>query len=107
VHGGDYSHPVVISKEEYHHIAMLSDLAPLYASSVLLLLTTSLYLVPVDTTVLPCQSSPRASMPSQPQIPSPSSTPPSTAPYPLISQHIPSTRPWPNRKASKSMGSMA
>ena len=29
VHGGDYSEPVVISDETYHHIEKLSDLAPL------------------------------------------------------------------------------
>lgn len=36
VHGGDYSDPVVISDETYHHIEKLSDLAPLYASICLL-----------------------------------------------------------------------
>ena len=29
VHGGDYSEPVQITEESYHHIEKLSDLAPL------------------------------------------------------------------------------
>jgi acetate kinase len=29
VHGGDYDRPVVISKDTYHHIETLTDLAPL------------------------------------------------------------------------------
>jgi acetate kinase len=29
VHGGDYDRPVVVSKEAYHHIEALTDLAPL------------------------------------------------------------------------------
>lgn len=29
VHGGDYADPVIISKESYHHIERLTDLAPL------------------------------------------------------------------------------
>lgn len=29
VHGGDYNEPIKISKETYHHIEKLSDLAPL------------------------------------------------------------------------------
>jgi acetate kinase len=29
VHGGDYAEPVVISKDTYHHIEKLTDLAPL------------------------------------------------------------------------------
>jgi acetate kinase len=33
VHGGDYTDPVVISEESYHHIEKLSDLAPLYVRS--------------------------------------------------------------------------
>lgn len=32
VHGGDYTDPVVISDESYHHIEKLSDLAPLYVA---------------------------------------------------------------------------
>jgi acetate kinase len=32
VHGGDYTDPVVISQETYHHIEKLTDLAPLYAA---------------------------------------------------------------------------
>lgn len=30
VHGGDYSEPVIINNESYHHIEALTDLAPLY-----------------------------------------------------------------------------
>ena len=30
VHGGDYTDPVIIDKESYHHIETLSALAPLY-----------------------------------------------------------------------------
>jgi acetate kinase len=41
VHGGDYTDPVVISEESYHHIEKLSDLAPLY---VLLMRSHSGYL---------------------------------------------------------------
>src|SRR6267154_3375231 len=33
VHGGDYTHPVIISDESYHYIEKLSDLAPLYVIS--------------------------------------------------------------------------
>jgi acetate kinase len=36
VHGGDYTDPVVISDESYHHIEKLSDLAPLYGNQLLL-----------------------------------------------------------------------
>jgi len=32
VHGGDYTDPVIISNESYHHIEKLSDLAPLYVA---------------------------------------------------------------------------
>jgi acetate kinase len=32
VHGGDYTEPVIISNESYHHIEKLSDLAPLYVA---------------------------------------------------------------------------
>jgi acetate kinase len=35
VHGGDYTDPVVISDESYHHIEKLSDLAPLHNGSAL------------------------------------------------------------------------
>ena len=31
VHGGDFSDPILISEETYHHLEILSDLAPLYA----------------------------------------------------------------------------
>jgi acetate kinase len=31
VHGGDYDRPVVISRDTYHHIERLTDLAPLSA----------------------------------------------------------------------------
>jgi acetate kinase len=30
VHGGDYKNPIIVSKEAYHHIEALTDLAPLY-----------------------------------------------------------------------------
>ncbi|KAF4596353.1 hypothetical protein EYR38_007733 [Pleurotus pulmonarius] len=33
VHGGNYSDPVIISDESFHHIEKLSDLAPFYAIS--------------------------------------------------------------------------
>lgn len=33
VHGGDYSEPVIINNESYHHIEALTDLAPLYVIS--------------------------------------------------------------------------
>lgn len=33
VHGGDYSEPVIINNESYHHIEDLTDLAPLYVVS--------------------------------------------------------------------------
>lgn len=33
VHGGDYSEPVIINSESYHHIEALTDLAPLYVIS--------------------------------------------------------------------------
>jgi acetate kinase len=32
VHGGEYSDPVIVSEEAYHHIENLSDLAPLYVA---------------------------------------------------------------------------
>lgn len=34
VHGGDYTDPVIIDEESYHHIEKLSDLAPLYVSCI-------------------------------------------------------------------------
>ena len=33
VHGGDYDGPVVVSKDAYHHIEKLTDLAPLHVPS--------------------------------------------------------------------------
>ncbi|TFK40129.1 Acetokinase family-domain-containing protein [Crucibulum laeve] len=35
VHGGDYSEPVIITQETYHHIEKLSDLAPLHNGAAL------------------------------------------------------------------------
>jgi acetate kinase len=32
VHGGDYTDPMIMSNESYHHIEKLSDLAPLYVA---------------------------------------------------------------------------
>lgn len=38
VHGGDYTEPVIISKESYHHLEKLTDLAPLCVYKFLLLI---------------------------------------------------------------------
>lgn len=41
VHGGDYTSPVIISEESYHYIKRLSDLAPLYVLSRLVISAAS------------------------------------------------------------------
>jgi len=41
VHGGDYTRPVQITAESYHHIEELSNLAPLYVAYTILLTLSS------------------------------------------------------------------
>ncbi|KAK0202601.1 acetate and butyrate kinase [Desarmillaria ectypa] len=46
VHGGDYSDPVVISDETFHHIERLSDLAPLHNDAALTVITSCISVLP-------------------------------------------------------------
>ncbi|KAF9223440.1 acetate and butyrate kinase [Gyrodon lividus] len=46
VHGGDYTEPVIISEQSYHHIEKLSDLAPLHNGSALSVIKTCLKALP-------------------------------------------------------------
>ncbi|KAK0467027.1 acetate and butyrate kinase [Desarmillaria tabescens] len=46
VHGGDYSDPVVISDETYHHIERLTDLAPLHNGAALTVITSCISVLP-------------------------------------------------------------
>jgi acetate kinase len=46
VHGGDYPRSQVIDKETYHHIAELSDLAPLHNAPALSIVSTSSRILP-------------------------------------------------------------
>lgn len=46
VHGGDYTDPVVISDETYHHIEKLSDLAPLHNGAALAVIKTCISVLP-------------------------------------------------------------
>lgn len=46
VHGGDYTDPVVISDETYHHIEKLSDLAPLHNGAALAVIKSCISVLP-------------------------------------------------------------
>ncbi|KIJ14302.1 acetate kinase [Paxillus involutus ATCC 200175] len=46
VHGGDYTEPVIISEQSYHHIEKLRDLAPLHNGSALSVIKTCLKALP-------------------------------------------------------------
>jgi len=46
VHGGDYTKPVVMDDESFHHIKLLSDLAPLHNGPALTLIRTCLDTLP-------------------------------------------------------------
>ncbi|KAK0204763.1 acetate and butyrate kinase [Desarmillaria ectypa] len=46
VHGGDYTDPVVISDETYHHIEKLSDLAPLHNGAALAVIKACISVLP-------------------------------------------------------------
>ncbi|PBL03651.1 acetate kinase [Armillaria gallica] len=46
VHGGDFTDPVVISDETYHHIEKLSDLAPLHNGAALAVIKTCISVLP-------------------------------------------------------------
>ncbi|KAF9237656.1 Acetokinase family-domain-containing protein [Melanogaster broomeanus] len=46
VHGGDYTEPVIISEQFYHHIEKLSDLAPLHNGCALSVIKTCLKVLP-------------------------------------------------------------
>ncbi|KAG1750741.1 Acetokinase family-domain-containing protein [Suillus lakei] len=46
VHGGDYTSPVMIFEESYHHIERLSDLAPLHNGSALSVIKSAIRALP-------------------------------------------------------------
>ncbi|KAG1747162.1 Acetokinase family-domain-containing protein [Suillus paluster] len=46
VHGGDYTNPVIISEESYHHIERLTDLAPLHNGSALSVIKSAIRALP-------------------------------------------------------------
>ncbi|KAG2147600.1 acetate and butyrate kinase [Suillus clintonianus] len=46
VHGGDYTSPVIISEESYHHIERLSNLAPLHNGSALSVIQSAIRALP-------------------------------------------------------------
>ncbi|KAF2270154.1 acetate kinase [Lojkania enalia] len=63
VHGGDYPRSQVIDKETFHHIAQLSDLAPLHNAPALSIVEASSIILPYATNIAYFDSSFHASIP--------------------------------------------
>ncbi|TDL14276.1 acetate kinase [Rickenella mellea] len=64
VHGGDYSGPVLISEESYHHIESLSDLAPLHNGAALTVIKACLKILPASNSIAYFDSSFHATIPA-------------------------------------------
>ncbi|KAJ8461887.1 hypothetical protein ONZ45_g18131 [Pleurotus djamor] len=65
VHGGDYTDPVVISDESYHHIEKLSDLAPLHNGAALSVIKACIANIPSAESIAYFDTAFHRSMPAQ------------------------------------------